>query len=91
MPDYAKLRELVSHRICIEYDTGARIVGYVSQVRPSTGAVQFLILARAELSDAAGNLLETHDSLSVCPNVPTGFRLEEGPTGRDSRGPDTRV
>jgi hypothetical protein len=88
MPDYARLRELVSHRVCIEYDTGARIVGYVAQVRPSAGAVQFMVLARAELRDADGTLLETHDSLSVCPNVPTSFRLEEGPAGRDHRGPD---
>jgi hypothetical protein len=88
MPDYARLRELVSHRVCIEYDTGARIVGYVAQVRPSTGPVQFLVLSRAELRDSNGALLETHDTLSICPNVPTGFRLEEGPAGRDHRGPD---
>jgi hypothetical protein len=27
--------------------------------------------------------METHDSLSVCPNVMTGVRLEEGPSGRE--------
>jgi hypothetical protein len=83
MPDYAKLRELVSHRISIEFDTGARIVGYLAQCRPASGQVQLLTLSRAELRDAAGNLLETHDSLSVCPNVPTSFALQEGPSGRD--------
>jgi hypothetical protein len=82
MPDYAKLRELVSHRVCIEYDTGARIVGYVAQVRPAQGAVQLVTLSRAEVRDSSGNLLESHDSLTVVPNVPTGFRIEEGPTGR---------
>jgi hypothetical protein len=83
MPDYSKLRELVSHRISIEYDTGARIVGYLSQCRPGDGQVQLVRLSRAELRDAEGNVLETHDNLSICPNVLTGFRLEEGPSGRD--------
>jgi hypothetical protein len=83
MPDYSKLRELVSHRISIEYDTGARIVGYLSQCRPGEGQVQLVRLSRAELQDADGNILETHDNLSICPNVLTGFRLEEGPSGRD--------
>ena len=83
MPDYSKLRELVSHRVAFEYDTGARIVGYLSQCRPGAGPVQLVKLARAELQDADGNVLETHDSLSVCPNVMTGIRLEEGPSGRD--------
>ena len=27
MSDYAKLRELVSHRVTFDYDTGAKIVG----------------------------------------------------------------
>jgi hypothetical protein len=82
MPDYARLRELVSHRVSIEYDTGARVVGYVAQVRPASGPVQLVTLSRAELRDAAGNVLETHDELSRCPNVPVAFRLAEGPTGR---------
>ena len=36
-----------------------------------------------KIKDADGNVLETHDSLSLCPNVMTGIRLEEGPSGRD--------
>jgi hypothetical protein len=82
MPDYAKLRELVSHRICIEYDTGARIVGYLTQVRPATGAVQLVQLSRAEIVDAQGAVLEQHDVMSLCPNTPAGIRLDEGPVGR---------
>ena len=83
MPDYSKLRDLVSHRVVIEYDTGARIVGYLAVCRPDSGPVQMVRLAKAELQDAEGNVMETHDSLSLCPNVLTGFRLEEGPSGRD--------
>jgi len=83
MPDYAKLREFVSHRVVIEYDTGARIVGYVAACRPEAGPVQLVKLSRAELQDASGGVMESHESLAVCPNVVTGIRLQEGPTGRD--------
>lgn len=83
MPDYAKLRDLVSHRVVIEYDTGARIVGYLAACRPAEGPVQLIRLSRASLEDAAGNVMETHDNLSLCPNVVTGVSLEEGPSGRD--------
>lgn len=83
MPDYSKLRELVSHRVVIEFDTGARIVGYLATCRPDAGPVQMVRISKAELQDSDGNVMETHDSLSVIPNVLTGFRLEEGPSGRD--------
>jgi hypothetical protein len=82
MPNYSKLRDLVSHRIVVEYDTGARIVGYVAGVKPASGPVQVLNLSRAEVRAADGSLLEQHDALSICPNVLTGFHLEEGPAGR---------
>lgn len=83
MPDYSKLRKLVSHRVVIEYDTGARIVGYLAGCRPGEGPVQLVRLERAQVEDASGRIMETHDSLTVCPNLLTGFRLEEGPSGRD--------
>ena len=83
MPDYSKLRDLVSHRVVLEYDTGARVVGYLAMCRPSEGPVQLIRLSRASIEDAAGNVLETHDNLSLCPNVITGVSLEEGPSGRE--------
>lgn len=83
MPDYSKLRELVSHRVVLEYDTGARIVGYLSACRPDNGPVQLVRISRAELIDAEGRVMERHDTLSACPNVLTGFQIEEGPSGRD--------
>ena len=84
MPDYSRIRDMISHRIVIEYDTGARIVGYLSNCRPNSGEVQLVTLSRARVEDAEGNVLETHDSMSVCPNLVTGLRLEEGPSGRVS-------
>lgn len=82
MPDYSRIREMISHRIVVEYDTGARIVGYVSNCRPNEGEVQLVTLSRARIEDSEGNVLETHESLSVCPNLITGLKLEEGPSGR---------
>ena len=83
MPDYSKLHELVSHRVVLEYDTGARIAGYLAQCRPGQGQVQLVRLEKVEVRDRDGNILDTYDRLAVCPNVLTGFGLEEGPSGRD--------
>ena len=84
MPNYSKLRELVSHRVTIEYDTGARIVGYLAACRPSEGPVQLVRLSKAEVTDASGDVLsDVPTDLWLCPNVLTGFRLQEGPSGRD--------
>jgi hypothetical protein len=83
MPQYAKLRDYVSHRLTFDYDSGARIVGYVTACKPPTGPVQLINLTRAEIHDATGRVLETHESLSLVPNVLTGWRVTEGPSGRE--------
>lgn len=82
MPDYSKLHELVSHRVTIEYDTGARIVGYLASCQPPSGPVEFVLLTHAELIDSRGKVVQKHEELSICPNALTGFTLEEGPSGR---------
>ena len=83
MPDYSKLQDLVSHRVAFEYDTGARIVGYLASCQPSSGAVQFAVVKKVELIDANGKVVQRLDELTVCPNVLVGVRLDEGPRGRD--------
>jgi hypothetical protein len=80
MPNYAKLRELVSHRVTFDYDTGARVVGYVAACKPATGPVQVVVLSRADVLDDKGRLIEHHDEMSLVPNVLTAFRLTEGPS-----------
>jgi hypothetical protein len=79
MPNYAKLHELVSHRVTFEYDTGARIVGYIAACKPGSGPVQVVVLSRADIFDDKGRLIEHHDEFSLVPNVMTTFRLTEGP------------
>ena len=83
MPDYSKLRDLVSHRVELEYDSGARVVGYVAHCKPETGPVQVMVLSKAELIDADGQLLDAYESLPVVPNLLTGLAKAEGPAGRD--------
>jgi len=79
MPNYGKLHELVSHRVTFEYDTGARIVGYIAACKPGAGPVQLVNMSRVQIFDDRGRLLESHDEFSFVPNVMTGFRLTEGP------------
>ena len=80
MPDYGKLRDLISHRVTFDFDTGARIVGYVAACKPQSGVVQVVILTRADILDANGRLLEHHEQLSVVPNLLVSYRLTEGPS-----------
>ena len=80
MADYAKLRDLISHRVTFEYDTGAKVIGYLAACKPTSGAVQIVILSRADILDTNGRLLEHHDELSLVPNLMTAFRLTEGPS-----------
>jgi hypothetical protein len=83
MPDYSRIHEMVSHRVCIEYDTGARIVGYLASCQPGSGPVQFVKLTSAELQDASGRTVLKAGDITICPNIVTAFRMEEGPRGRD--------
>ncbi len=78
MPNYGKLHELVSHRVTFEYDTGARIVGYIAACRPGAGPVQLVQMSRVDIFDDKGKLMEHHDEFSFVPNVLTTYRLTEG-------------
>jgi hypothetical protein len=82
MPDYSKLHDLVSHKVCIEYDTGARITGYLSAVQPAAGKVEFAVLSAVKMIDSQGRVMKELDELTVVPNVLTGVHLDEGPRGR---------
>jgi hypothetical protein len=80
MPNYARLHELVSHRVTFEFDTGAKVVGYIAACKPGSGPVQVVQLSRVDILDDKGRVLEHHDELSLVPNVLTAFRLTEGPS-----------
>ena len=57
MPNYSKLHDLISHRVTIEYDTGARVSGYVASCQPSSGPVEFVVLSDAKLFDSKGRVV----------------------------------
>jgi len=83
MPDYTKLHDLVSHRVSLEFDTGARIVGYVASCQPTSGPVQFVLLKKVEMIDDTGRIVQRVDEVTLSPNVLVGVSLDEGPRGRD--------
>ncbi|MBP6633445.1 MAG: hypothetical protein KBG28_05455 [Kofleriaceae bacterium] len=82
MPDYAKLHDMISHRVTLEYDTGAKVTGYLASCQPSAGPVQFVVLSDAKLVDNQGRMIREAKELAICPNVLTGISMAEGPRGR---------
>jgi hypothetical protein len=82
MPDYSKLRQMVSHRVTFEFDTGARIVGYLAACKPASGPVQVVNMTRTDILDATGRVLEHHAEFSFIPNALVGVRVTEGPSER---------
>jgi hypothetical protein len=79
MPDYKKLRDMISHRITLEYDTGAKLIGYLASCAPPQGSVQYAVLSKVQVLDAAGNVLARFEELPVVPNNLVGFKVTEGP------------
>jgi hypothetical protein len=79
MPDYNKLREMVSHRVTFDFDTGVKVTGYIASCAPPNGPVQMLVLSKVQLVDAANNVLAQYAELPLVPNNLIGFRVTEGP------------
>ena len=83
MPDYSKIHDLVSHRIALEYDTGAKIVGMLASCHPSAGSVEFVVLHDAKLIGSNGQVVRELKDVTVSPNAIVGVSLDEGPRGRN--------
>jgi hypothetical protein len=79
MPDYKKIRDMVSHRVTIEYDTGAKIVGTIASVAPTQGPVQFAVLSRVQVLDSSNKVVARYEELPVVPNNLLGVKITEGP------------
>ena len=79
MPDYKKLRDMVSHRVTFEYDTGAKIVGYVASCAPASGPVQLVVLSKVQIIDSRNVAMAKYDELPMVPNNLVGFAIAEGP------------
>jgi hypothetical protein len=77
--DYRKLRDMVSHRVTFEFDSGAKIVGYVGSCVPPSGPVQMLVLSKVQILDGAETVLAKYEELPLVPNNLIGFSITEGP------------
>ncbi|HEU0036840.1 MAG TPA: hypothetical protein VFQ53_39795 [Kofleriaceae bacterium] len=91
MPNYSKLHDLISHRVTLEYDTGARITGYLASCQPASGPVEFVVLQEVTFTDSRGRIVRELAEHTMCPNVLTSIALAEGPSGRDVRPPAARA
>ena len=80
MPNYARLHELVSHRVTFEYDTGAKIVGYIAACKPATGPVQVVVMSRVDILDDKGRVIDTA-SKQPCTGEYTAGWIKRGPSG----------
>ena len=78
MPDYRQLRDMVSHRVTFEYDTGVRLVGYLTGVEPAEGAVHYAVLCNAELLDQTFRVVARFAELPLVPNNLVSIRFSEG-------------
>jgi hypothetical protein len=85
MPDYSKIHDLVSHRIALEYDTGAKVIGMLASCLPASGPVEFVVIHNAKLYGSKGQLVAERPELTLSPNAIAGVSLDEGPSGRDVR------
>jgi hypothetical protein len=77
--DYKKLRDMVSHRVTFEYDSGAKVVGYIGSCAPASGPVQLVVLSKVQILDASDSVIAKYAELPIVPNNLIGFRVTEGP------------
>jgi hypothetical protein len=76
------LRDLVSHRVTFDFESGIHLTGYVATVRPADGPVVSMSLTRVELTNDKGDVIERHREMVVIPSVMTNYRLTEGPSAK---------
>jgi hypothetical protein len=79
MPDTTAIRDMVSHRVTFEFDSGAKIVGTVAACAPATGPVQYAVLSKAQILDAQDLVLARFDELPVVPSSVVSVAVTEGP------------
>ena len=75
------LRNMVSHRVTLDYESGVRLVGYLTACKPATGPVQVVQLTRVEVQDPAGRVIDTAKDTLAVPGAFLAIRVTEGPGG----------
>lgn len=78
MPEYTTLRDMVSHRVTFEFDSGAKIVGYIAACAPTEGPVEYAVLSKAQILDSRDRVVACFEELPIVPNSLIGFSVTEG-------------
>ncbi len=76
------LRDLVSHRVTFDYENGCHVTGYVSTVRPAEGEPLIMALTRVEITNDAGQVIESHREMVIVPSVMVNYKMTEGPSAK---------
>ena len=79
MSDYASIRDMVSHRVTFEFDSGAKVTGYIAACAPTEGPVEYVVLSKAEILDSKGRSVARFEELPLVPNSLVSFGITEGP------------
>jgi hypothetical protein len=79
MPDPTAIRDMISHRVTFEFDTGAKIVGTVAACAPASGPVQYAVLSKVQILDAKDVVIARFDELPVVPSSVVSVAVTEGP------------
>jgi len=79
MSDYASIRDMVSHRVTFEFDSGAKVTGYIASCAPTVGPVEYAVLSKAEVIDSKGGVLARFEELPLVTSSLVGFGVTEGP------------
>jgi recombinational DNA repair protein RecT len=77
--DYKKLRDMVSHRVTFDYDSGAKVIGTIASCMPASGPVQMVVLSKVQVLDNAKTVIAKYAELPLVPNNLIGFQTTEGP------------
>jgi len=69
---------MVSHRVTFEFDSGAKIVGYIAACAPTEGPVEYAVLSKAQILDSRDRVVACFEELPIVPNSLIGFSVTEG-------------
>jgi hypothetical protein len=70
---------MLSHRVTFTYDTGTRVAGTVTACAPAEGPVEYVVLAKVEITGRGGQVLARFAELPMVPSHLVGIAVTEGP------------
>ena len=74
---YDKLRDMLHKTLTFEYDSGAKVVGVLKELRPDSGPVQLAVMKDVDILSEGGDILEHHPIFSFVPTRLRKFGLKK--------------